>query len=202
MEIRETQEMVHEAGHGGHDAHTDNKHNKKIAILISLLACILAVFEMGGKSAQHNSMTANIEASNLWSFFQAKTIRMTLMRSGSEFLLTIPSSDLPADKAEQLKKMGEKWKADAARFDSEPETKEGRKELMARAKEAEKKRDSTLAAYHLFEYASAALQIAIVLAAASVTTSVIGLAYGSGVLGIIGLVIGLIGWFAPTAIHF
>ncbi|MBF0126343.1 MAG: DUF4337 family protein, partial [Magnetococcales bacterium] len=68
MEIRETEEMVHEAG-GGHGHGEGGKHNKRIAILISLLACILAVVEMGGKSAQHNSMTAHVEASNLWSFF-------------------------------------------------------------------------------------------------------------------------------------
>ncbi|MBF0339821.1 MAG: DUF4337 domain-containing protein [Magnetococcales bacterium] len=206
MEIRETQEMVEEAGEGGHGGHghgegEGGKHNKRIAIMISLLACILATVEMGGKSAQHNSMSANIEAANLWSFFQAKTIRMTLMKAGSEFVMTNIPADLAPEKAEALKKFGEKWKAEAARFDSEPETKEGRKELMARAKESENKRDKSLAAYHLFEYAAAALQISIVLAAASVTTSVIALAYGAGMLGALGALIGLVGWLAPTAIH-
>ncbi|MEO5331474.1 MAG: DUF4337 domain-containing protein [Magnetococcus sp. YQC-5] len=200
MEIRETEEMVHEAGHGGH-GHGDGKQNKRIAILISLLACILAMVEMGGKSAQHNSMSANIEAANLWAFYQAKTIRMTFMRTGSDFILSVPTTEMPEDKAQQWKKMGEHWKKEAARFDSEPETKEGRKELMTRAKEAEKKRDTTLAAYHLFEYAAAGLQIAIVLAAASVTTGVMALAFGAGALGILGIVIGLVGWLAPTAIH-
>ncbi|MBF0296977.1 MAG: DUF4337 domain-containing protein [Magnetococcales bacterium] len=201
MEIREAQEMVEEAGEGGHHGHGEGGHGKRIAILISVLACMLAVIEMGGKSAQHNSMSANIEASNLWAFFQAKTIRMTLMRAGSDFMLNVPQ-DLPADKAAAWKKMADTWKSEAARFDSEPETREGRKELMARAKEAEKRRDLTLAAYHLFEYAAAALQIAIVLAAASVTTNVMALAFGAGGLGLVGVVIGMIGWFAPTAIHF
>ncbi|MBF0181476.1 MAG: DUF4337 domain-containing protein [Magnetococcales bacterium] len=203
MEIREAQEMVEEAGEGGHHGHGHGEggNGKRIAILISVLACMLAVIEMGGKSAQHNSMSANIEASNLWAFFQAKTIRMSLMRAGSDFMLNIPQ-DLPADKAAGWKKMADTWKAEAARFDSEPETREGRKELMARAKEAEKRRDVTLAAYHLFEYAAAALQISIVLAAASVTTGVMALAFGAGGLGLVGVVIGMIGWFAPTAIHF
>jgi len=60
----------------------------------------------------------------------------------------------------------------ADRYQSEPETGEGRKELSARAKEAEKKRDTAMAAYHHYELASAAVQIAIVLASASIITSI------------------------------
>ena len=52
------------------------------------------------------------------------------------------------------------------RYQSEPETSEGRKELMARAKEGEAKRDRAMAAYHNYEVASAAVQIAIVIATA------------------------------------
>ena len=59
----------------------------------------------------------------------------------------------------------------AARYDSEPETGEGRKELMSRAIAAEADRDRRLGAYHLFEFSSAAFQIAIVLASASVITA-------------------------------
>ena len=81
------------------------------------------------------------------------------------------------------------------RYESEPETREGRKELAARAKEAEKLRDLALAAYHHFELASAALQIAIVLASAAIIT---GIAAG---LGVVGAVFCMIGFFAPTVVH-
>jgi hypothetical protein len=166
--------------------------NKRIAILISVLAALLAIVEMSGKSAQTNAISANIEASNMWAFFQAKTIRMTTMRTAAESLELELAPDLPPARAESIKKRIESWQATAKRYDTEPETGEGRKELAARAK---------MSAYHLFEYASAAFQIAIVLASASIVTSVawlVGIAMG---LGGVGLAFTAIGWLAPTLLH-
>lgn len=58
-----------------------------------------------------------------------------------------------------------------------------------------------MAAYHHFELASAALQIAIVLASAQIVTGVMSLAWISGGLDVIGLAFSLIGYFAPLTIH-
>ena len=102
---------------------------------------------------------------------------------------------------EALQKRIADWKQTAARYDSEPETQEGRKELAARAKAAEAKRDRTLAAYHHYEVASAAVQIAIVLASASIVTGAPVLTWLGGGLGIVGIVFSLIGFFCPTAVH-
>jgi hypothetical protein len=93
------------------------------------------------------------------------------------------------------------WRKTAARYDSEPETKEGRKELAARAKEAEAKRDQSLAAYHHYELASASVQIAIVLASAEVITGVAALVWISAGLGILGVAFCAIGFFWPMAVH-
>jgi len=93
------------------------------------------------------------------------------------------------------------WKKNEARYQSEPETAEGRKELMARAIAAEKKRDVSLAAYHNFELASAAVQIAIVLASAEVITGVAALVWASCGLGLVGIAFCAIGLFWPTAVH-
>jgi hypothetical protein len=49
--------------------------NKRIAILISVLALCLAIAETLGKSAQTDALSYNVEAPNLWAFSQAKTIR-------------------------------------------------------------------------------------------------------------------------------
>ncbi|WP_156395761.1 DUF4337 family protein, partial [Bosea sp. Leaf344] len=51
--------------------------NKKIALLIAVLALMLSLSEIGGKQAENEAIARNIDASNLWSFFQAKTIRGT-----------------------------------------------------------------------------------------------------------------------------
>lgn len=72
---------------------------------------------------------------------------------------------------------------------------------MARARNTESLRDKALAAYHQFEFGSAAFQIGIVLASASVITGAIWLALSAGVLGVIGMAFTALGLFAPTLIH-
>ena len=117
-----------------------------------------------------DKMPYNLEASNLWSFFQAKTIRMTTLQTAAETLeVDLAQAASPEAKAAIEKRIGA-WRKSAARYDSEPEKQEGRKELAARAAAAEKKRDRALAAYHHYEVGSGALQIAIVLASANVIT--------------------------------
>ncbi|MBM3629046.1 MAG: DUF4337 domain-containing protein, partial [Alphaproteobacteria bacterium] len=112
-------------GHGHHDI-----GNKKIALLIAILALCLAISETLGKSAQTATIQRNIEAANLWAFFQAKTIRMTTLRTAAEEMETMS----PAIADEQVRKAAaariEGWKRNAARLDSEPETQEGRRELV------------------------------------------------------------------------
>ena len=175
----------HGADHGG---------NKGIALLISVLALVLAFSETLGKSAQTLGLAYNIEASNLWAFFQAKTIRQTVLRTAAEQASVSPSS-------ENSKKQVEKWLETAKRYQSEPETNEGRDELAKRAKEAETKRDRAMAAYHHYELASAAVQIAIVMASASIITSMAALVWIAGGLGVVGIVFCAIGFFFPTAVH-
>jgi len=185
-------------GHGGHGALEGS--NKNIALLISVLALFLAFSETLGKSAQTSAIGHNIDASNLWAFFQAKTVRMTVVRVAAENAgLQRPKEEGPL--ADALKKQIDGWNATQSRWDSEPETGEGRKELAARAKHAEELAKTALAKYHHFEVASAAFQIAIVLASAMLITGVAALAWLAGGLGIAGVVMTAIGLFAPHAVH-
>jgi plasmid stabilization system protein ParE len=178
------------AGHG----HADHGGNKGIALLISVLALVLALSETLGKSAQTSALGANIEASNLWAFFQAKTIRQTTLRAAAEQLAVTADSD-------KAKKQIETWRKTAERYQDEPDTGEGRNQLAARAKTAEKKRDLALAAYHHFEMSSAAAQIAIVLASASIITAIPALVWISGTLGALAVGFCVIGFWFPTAVH-
>jgi hypothetical protein len=180
------------AGHG--HGHGDHGGNKGVALLISVLALVLAFSETLGKGAQTNALAMNIEASNLWAFFQAKTIRQTVLRTAAEEVAI-------AEKGEAGKKQVEKWRETAQRYQNEPETGEGRDQLAARAKEAEKKRDRSMAAYHHYEVASAAVQIAIVLASASIIAEIAALVWVAAGLGVLGIVFCLIGFAWPTAVH-
>lgn len=185
------------AGH----AHVDHSGDKRVALLIAILALFLAIVETGAKSAQTDALARNIEAANLWSFFQARTIRQTTVRTAAEEAELAKAAADAALKA-AIEAQQKRWRDTAARWESEPDTGEGRKELMERARKAEAVRDRSMSAYHLYEYAAAAFQVAIVVASASIVTGVPLLALGGVGLGIVGTVLGLFGWLAPTAIHF
>jgi hypothetical protein len=178
------------SGHG----HADHGGNKGVALLISVLALVLAFSETLGKSAQTEAMSYNIQASNLWAFFQAKTIRQTTLRTAADQLGVTAES-------EKSKQQVETWKKTAERYEDEPETREGRKQLAERAKNAERKRDKAFAAYHHFELSSAAVQIAIVLASASIITTIPALFWTAGALGVVGVGFCVIGFWFPTAVH-
>jgi hypothetical protein len=188
-----------ELEHAEHIEHAGHS-NKGIALLISVLALFLALAETMGKSAQTGAISYNVEASDQWAFYQAKTIRMGQVQTAADSLeLTASTTTDPALKIAQAKLI-DGWRKEAARSDDDP-GRNGRKQLMARARESEHKRDLAMAKYHHFEVASAAFQIGIVLASATIITGMIALAWLSGGLGIIGLIFMGIGLFAPEAVH-
>ena len=77
-------EVEHKIKHEDHAADHTNANNKRVALLIAVLALFLAFSETLGKSAQTNALSFNVEASNLWAFFQAKTIRITTLRTAAD----------------------------------------------------------------------------------------------------------------------
>ena len=186
--------------HAEHAEHASGS-NKKIALLIAVIALFLALSETLGKGAQTESISKNVEASNLWAFFQAKSIRRTVVEATSDqakLSLGVMGDD--AAKA-ALQKQIDAWQKTAARYRSEPETGEGSEQLSARAKHAEHDRDLAMARYHHYEVASAAFQIGIVLASATIITGMIVLAWGAGLLALMGIAFTAIGLLAPHAVH-
>src|ERR1700745_1946991 len=110
-EAHETHERIHEAAHP--------HGNRRVAILIVVLAAFLAICEMGGKSAQHESLARNIEAANLWAFYQAKTIRQTVLRVAADAFTAMGPETIPG-RAEPIAKTLDRWKQTVERYESEP----------------------------------------------------------------------------------
>jgi hypothetical protein len=186
--------------HAEHAEHASGS-NKKIALLIAVLALFLAISETLGKGAQTESISKNVEASNLWAFFQAKSIRRTVVQAAAEQgKLTLGSVTDDAVKAAAQKQI-EDWQKTAQRYRSEPETGEGTEQLAEKAKHAEHERDEATAKYHHFELASAAFQIGIVLASATIITGMMALAYVAGLLTIGGLIMTGLGLWLPHLVH-
>jgi len=192
----EAHEQLEQAEHMHHAA----GENKKIAMLIAVLALFLSFSETLGKSAQTEAMDANVKSADTWAFSQAKDIRRTTVLAAADetTLLTAGVTDPTAKAA--IDKQVDTWRKTAARYESDPATREGLKELRERAKEQEEDRDLALAKYHNYELASAAFQVGIVLASATLITGILQLAWFSGALGVIGLVMLLLGLFAPNVL--
>ncbi len=174
--------------------------DKRVALLIAVLALCLAIAETGAKSAQTEALARNVQSTNLWSFFQAKTIRQTTVRTAAEAAELQKAGADPALRT-AIEVQQAAWRATATRWDSEPTTGEGRKELMERARVTDEEREHAMAKYHLYEYAAAALQVAIVVSSASIITGVSFLSLLGIGLGVIGAALAGIGWLAPEMLH-
>ena len=186
--------------HAEHAEHASGE-NRKIALLIAVIALCLALSETLGKGAQTESISKNVEASNLWAFFQAKSIRRTVVQTAAEQgKLTLGTASDEATKA-AVQKQIEDWQKTAARYRSEPETGEGTEQLAEKAKHAEHERDEATAKYHHFELGSAAFQIGIVLASATIITGIVALAYVGGILTLAGIVMTGLGLWWPHLLH-
>jgi Domain of unknown function (DUF4337) len=192
-EIHEAIEKAEEGEHG-------EGFNKRIALVIAILALLLSFSETLGKGAQTEAVTKNIEASDLWALYQAKDIRRTLVNVAADqtVLLGAGVAD-PAAKA-AFDKQIETWRQAAELYESDPKAGNGRKELEERAKDAEAERDLSMAKYHHYELASAAFQVGIVLASAAVITGMLALVWCAGALGALGAVLTILGLYAPHAV--
>src|ERR1700684_2586005 len=192
---------AHESMEQAGQAKEASNENRKIALLIAVIALCLALSETLGKGAQTESISKNVESSNLWAFFQAKSIRRTVVQTASEQVkLGLGAAGDDAAKA-ALQKQIDEWQKTAARYRSEPETGEGQDQLSERDQKAEEERDLATAKYHHFEVASAAFQIGIVLASATIITGMIVLAWISGLLALAGIAITALGIFMPHLLH-
>ncbi len=188
-------------GHGGRGRPLLESANRKIALLISVIALFLALAEMLGKSAQTEGISLNIKASDTWNFFQAKTIRQTSLRTAAQALIVEAGTAADEARKAALLKQADEWMKTVARYESDPAEKDGRKELRALAEKYEHDRDTYLARYHHYEFASAAYQIGIVLASAAVITGIMALVYAAIGLGVVGLAFMALGFFNPHYLH-
>jgi Domain of unknown function (DUF4337) len=161
---------------------------KRAAIVIGILAMLLAITGLGGNNATKEAINENIQASNAFGFFQAKNIRQnSLVLAANEVELAWANEPgLPESAKAALRDKLADYRKTIARYESEPETGEGKKELMVKAREHEQKRDRALKQDPYFDYAEALLQIAIVLISVSIVADQRWLLLAGGGLGAIG----------------
>lgn len=165
-----------------------NRFKQRAAVVIAFFAMCLAITSLGGSNAAKEAINNNVLASNFFNFFQAKNMRQTAYQlAADEFELAwLKNPELPADIRSAMQTKLDFYKKTVARYESEPDTKEGKKELLERARHHEVLRDRALKQDPYFDYAEALLQIAIVLISVAIVADVVWLAFVGGGIGIIG----------------
>ena len=170
--------------------------DKRVALLIAILALLLFLSEAGGKSAQHHSTEANIKSSDTWAMYQAKRIRTTQLDSTAKLVDLVAPTIADTNAQAAMKKQSEDWKATVVRYETEP--KDGLKDIAKTANELSHERDYYNVRFEHFEFASGLLQLAIVIASASIITGIAALVWLSGALGLGGAALLILGHFAPN----
>jgi hypothetical protein len=175
------------------DEANEHKHDKWVAILISILAVLIAIAETGNNDSMKIAQQAGIQVNDNYAFYQAKLIRQSQLKLASD-QLELKMQESP-NLAEPARKLLETKKADYDKEISRLEfnRRNGRKELLARAENCENLRNIALAQHPFFDYSGAILQIAIVLASASIVTGARLLLGASGVVGLFGILLFLNG---------
>lgn len=169
--------------------------SRRVALLIAILALGLAFFESLGKSFQTDALSLQVESANLWSFYQAKSVKAHNTELARGIVIEIADKSRLSE-SEALKK----WADDVARLTSNEADNDGKKQLFDKAKEVEAERNLMFKKYRYMEIASAILQVSIVLASAAIITSAGFLVAGAGFLGVLATAVGLVGLFAPALI--
>ena len=189
----EAHEQLEHAEHAEEASHS----NRKIALLIAVLALFLSFSETLGKSAQTEAIDANVKSSRHLGVFSGQGHPQNGRQRGRRGDDPARSKPDRSCRQSRHRQTGRGLARDRRALRVRPEGGEGRKELAERAKAQEEDRDHAMAKYHHYELASAAFQIGIVLASAAVITEMIALAWFGGLLGVAGLAVLALGLFAP-----
>ena len=177
--------------------------DKRVALIIAILALFLALAETGAKKADHLSTEQNIQASDLFNFYQAKKVRSTIAETAAQALEATASTVADEKAHAAVEKQIADWKAKIANFEKDTKNPDDSLDrIQERAKGASESRELSNRKLEHFEYAGGALQIAIVLASASIITAMPILAWIAGLLGVIGAILMAFGYLAPAVLTF
>lgn len=144
----------------------------KAGWVITVLAALLAINTYISSGNSSKVLNNTIKANDTWAFYQAKSIKQTLAEMAKE----------DAEFRKEPQKVA-KLQAKIERYESDPQTGEGKKELMAKARALEAERDEIRKRSPWMTFAGSAFQISIVLLSASILAVSMPLYWASIVVG-------------------
>jgi len=129
----------------------------KAGWVITVIAALLAVNTYVANGLSSSVLTNTIKANDTWNFYQAKSIKQTIAENARD----------NAEASKDAKKVAA-LTAKIERYESDPKSGEGKKELMAKARGLEAARDEAKKHSPWLTFAGSALQLSIVLLSAAI----------------------------------
>jgi hypothetical protein len=172
VEATEIAETIH-GHHEAHGAEADATFRKLTGIYLGVIAMLLAITALGGSNATKTMLNSNIQASDVYGFYQSRNIRQTAFELTAEQLEAelLAQPGMPDAAKAKIEQLIKRYRGRVERYESDPSTGEGKKELLAKAKEFEAKRDRAAERDPNFDFAEALFQIAIVVGSVSIVAA-------------------------------
>lgn len=150
----------------------------KAGWVISLIALLLGINTYIGNGMSGTVLQNTIKANDTWSFYQAKSIKQTIAEGQLED--AIERGD--TKRADELTKK-------IARYESDPVSGEGKKELSEKARGLEIERDNIRKQSPWLTFAGTAYQFSLVLLTASILAVSMPLFYASLAISSVGILL-------------
>ena len=203
VEATEIAEKIGEV-HEHHSAEDDARFRRLTGIYLGVIAMLLAITSLGGSNAMKVMLSANIQASDTYGFYQSRNIRQTMFQLTAEQLERdlLAQPDMPQAAKKKIEEAIKRYQGRVERYESDPATGEGKKELLAKAKEWEARRDHAAERDPNFDFAEALFQIAIVIGSVSIVAASRSLIKLSGGLAIVASLLMINGFFLIVHLPF
>jgi hypothetical protein len=167
-----------------HEGHGAEPWTLPVAVTMSILAVLVAMATLLGHRAATEEILLQTQATDQWAYYQAKNIRLHEMQNVAEMLGALA----PADK-EKAGALREKYLKEVERYASDKD------EISDKAKELETERSLVSRREDRFDAAEVILEIALIICSLTLLTRKRFFWFSGILLGIVGLVVGLSGFF-------
>jgi len=182
LQVSEVGEMVTEHVHAGHrhdgtaappGAGGAEGFRRRTAVLVGVMGMLLAIASLGGEYSMKETINTNILASDTYSFYQARNIRQTTYQIAADGLADLLAREpaMPEAARAAIEQRMQNYLATVQRYESDPRTGDGKRELLAKAQRYEAQRDLSQHKDTSFDFSRALYEIAIVLGSVSIVAA-------------------------------
>ena len=142
-----------------HHEHGDNPFLVPVSVTISVLAVLVAAVTLLGHRAHTEELLLQSQATDQWSYYQAKNIRLHEMQGFADVLGTLAPSD-----KEKAAAAAEKYKKEVERYEGDKE------DISEKAKDLEKERDMVSRRADRFDGGEGLIEVGLVICSMTLLT--------------------------------